>query len=63
MHKPRLPLQFQQGEQITHTSRTEYLGGGYSLTHIYNLDGTSDFPVKVSGAYAIPNGGRQENKE
>lgn len=57
-----LPTHF-QGEQITHTSRTEYLGGWYSLTHIYNLDGTSDFPVKVSGAYAIPNGGRQENKE
>ena len=52
-----------QNEQVTSITKTDYLGGWYSLTYIYNLDGTSDFPVKVSGAYAVPNGGRQANKE
>ena len=52
-----------QNEQVTSITKTDYLGGWYSLTYIYNLDGTSDFPVKVSGAYAVPNGGRQTNKE
>ena len=52
-----------QHEQVTSITKTDYLGGWYSLTYIYNLDGTSDFPVKVSGVYAVPNGGRQANKE
>lgn len=39
------------------------MGTWYRLTHTYNLDGKSDFPVKITGSYALPNAGRQDNIE
>jgi hypothetical protein len=52
-----------QNEQIVYQENKDYYGGWYSILNQWNLSGTSDYPVKVIGTYAIQNKWRQANIE
>lgn len=60
---PALPSH-PQNQSISITGKVEnYYGGWYEVYNQWNLNGTSDFPVKIIGNYSTQSGWRQPNME
>lgn len=60
--KPPSPTHAQNSIETTY-AQTTYRAGWLQVDNQWNLNGTSDYPVKVIGSYSLPLGGRQVNKE
>ncbi|MDD2916566.1 MAG: hypothetical protein PHH70_01840 [Candidatus Gracilibacteria bacterium] len=61
--KPDTTPTHPQNSQENAYPHESYKNGWVEVTNQWNLDGKSDYPVKVIGSYSLPIAGRKPNKE